>query len=129
MAPVDAVRKANSHLSILSMVDAWYQLGVNPYHNMICETPPFKLRLGIAELLFQNEDLLEESLETALFDKSIRADDLEFHSAVREWSSLIIYGDMEGYKEHFNQTKLFFKDKLDQGKIQSSALINKLLIS
>ena len=98
----------------------------NPYHNLICETPPFKLRLGIAELLFQNEDLLEESIETALFDKSIRADDLEFHSAVREWSSLIGYGDMNGYKQHFDATKLFFKDKLNHGKLQSTELIRRL---
>ena len=120
------MRKPNSHLSLLSMVDAWSQLGINPYHNLICETLPFKLRLGIAELLFQNEDLLEESIETALFDKSIRADDLEFHSAVREWSSLIGYGDMNGYKQHFDATKLFFKDKLNHGKMQSTELIRRL---
>lgn len=121
-----ALRKPNSHLSLLSMVDAWYHLGINPYHNLICETPPFKLRLGIAELLFQNEELLEESIETSLYDKSIRAHDLEFHSAVREWSSLIIYGNMQGYQEHFNRTKLFFKDMLDQGKLQSAELVRRL---
>ncbi|RYZ16670.1 MAG: prephenate dehydrogenase, partial [Sphingobacteriales bacterium] len=97
-----AEQKPNSHLSILSMVDAWYHLGVNPYDNLIAQTPPFRLRLGIAEYLFKNEDLLEESIETALYDKTIRGDDLEFHSAVREWSSIIGYGDMEGYKTHFN---------------------------
>lgn len=126
LAAIDASRKPNSHLSLLSMVDAWYHLGINPYHNLICETPPFKLRLGIAELLFQNDELLEESIETALFDKSIRADDLEFHSAVREWSSLIGYGDMNGYKQHFDATKLFFKDKLNDGKLQSTELIKRL---
>jgi prephenate dehydrogenase (NADP+) len=34
------LQKPNSHLSILSMVDAWYHLGVNPYDNLICQTPP-----------------------------------------------------------------------------------------
>jgi prephenate dehydrogenase (NADP+) len=60
------LRKPNSHLSILSMVDAWYHLGVNPYDNLICQTPPFRLRLGIAEYLFKDDELLEESIETAL---------------------------------------------------------------
>lgn len=119
-------RKPNSHLSLLSMVDAWYHLGVNPYDNLICQTPPFRLRLGIAEYLFNNEDLLEESINAAVYDKTIRGDDLEFHSAVREWSSIIGYGDMEGYKQHFEQVKSFFSERLDQGRKQSAELIRKL---
>ena len=121
-------RKPNSHLSILSMVDAWYHLGVNPYDNLICQTPPFRLRLGIAEYLFKNEELLEESIETALYDKTIRGDDLEFHSAVREWSAIIGYGDMEGYKKHFNDVQAFFKDRLEDGKKQSAELIKRLMM-
>ena len=120
--------KPNSHLSLLSMVDAWAHLGVNPYDNLICQTPPFRLRLGIAEYLFKNDDLLEESIQTALYDKSIRNDDLEFHSAVREWSSIIYYGDMEGYKQHFDQTKQFFADRLVQGRERSAELIRRLQV-
>ena len=120
--------KPNSHLSLLSMVDAWYHLGVNPYDNLIGQTPPFRLRLGIAEYLFKNEDLLEESIETALYDKTIRGDDLEFHSAVREWASIIGYGDMEGYKKHFNEVKTFFADRLEEGKKQSGELIRRLMM-
>lgn len=110
------------------MVDAWYHLGVNPYDNLICQTPPFRLRLGIAEYLFKNEELLEESIQTALYDKSIRNDDLEFHSAVREWSSIIFYGDLQGYKQHFDQVKNFFGDRLVQGREQSVELIRRLQI-
>ncbi|MDB5120543.1 MAG: prephenate dehydrogenase [Sphingobacteriales bacterium] len=121
-------RKPNSHLSLLSMVDAWHHLGVNPYDNLICQTPPFRLRLGIAEYLFKNEELLEESIQTALYDKSIRNDDLEFHSAVREWSSIIFYGDLQGYKQHFDQVKNFFGDRLVQGREQSVELIRRLQI-
>src|SRR6201996_6347065 len=122
------LQKPNSHLSILSMVDAWYHLGVNPYDNLICQTPPFRLRLGIAEYLFKNEELLEESIVTALYDKTIRGDDLEFHSAVREWSAIIGYGDMEGYKKHFNDTKAFFADRLEEGNRQSAELIRRLMM-
>jgi prephenate dehydrogenase (NADP+) len=121
------LQKPNSHLSILSMVDAWYHLGVNPYDNLICQTPPFRLRLGIAEYLFKNEELLEESIMTALYDKTIRGDDLEFHSAVREWSSIIGYGDMEGYKKHFNDVKVFFEGRLEEGNKQSAELIRRLM--
>jgi prephenate dehydrogenase (NADP+) len=122
------LQKPNSHLSILSMVDAWYHLGVNPYDNLICQTPPFRLRLGIAEYLFKNEELLEESIVTALYDKTIRGDDLEFHSAVREWSSIIGYGDMEGYKKHFNDVQSFFKGRLEEGNKQSAELIRRLMM-
>ncbi|RRN76894.1 prephenate dehydrogenase, partial [Pseudoxanthomonas sp. SGD-10] len=79
--------KSNSHLSLLAMVDAWHFLKVNPYENLIGQTPPFKLRLGIVEYLFKNDELLEDTIRTALYDKSIRGDDLEFHTAVREWAS------------------------------------------
>jgi prephenate dehydrogenase (NADP+) len=126
LAGSPGTRKPNSHLSLLSMADAWYSLGVNPYDNLICQTPPFKLRLGIVEYLFRNEELLEESITAALYDKKIRADDLEFHSAVREWSSIIGYGDMEGYKQHFEQTKQFFGDRLEQGRQQSTEMIRRL---
>ena len=61
-----------------------------------------------------------------MYDKGIRADDLEFHSAVREWASIIEYGDMDGYITHFNQVKDFFADRLQDGAKQSSRLIEKL---
>ncbi len=118
--------KSNSHLSLLAMVDAWYHLGVNPYDNLICQTPPFKLRLGIVEYLFKNETLLEDSIQTALFDKSIRGDDLEFHTAVREWASIIKYKDMDGYKTHFKEAKDFFEPLLEKGRVQSAELIRRL---
>ncbi|RKD12508.1 prephenate dehydrogenase [Pelobium manganitolerans] len=120
------LEKSNSHLSLLAMVDAWHQLGINPYDNMVCQTPPFKLRLGIVEYLFKNDDLLERTIQTALYDKSIRGDDLEFHTAVREWASLINYKDMEGYKSHFLQAKAFFEPLLERGREQSANLINRL---
>ncbi|MFC5282479.1 prephenate dehydrogenase/arogenate dehydrogenase family protein [Pedobacter alpinus] len=121
-----ALEKANSHLSLLAMVDAWHQLNINPYDNMVCQTPPFKLRLGIVEYLFKNDDLLERTIEAALYDKSIRGDDLEFHTAVREWASLIHYKDMEGYKSHFMQAKTFFEPLLEKGRAQSAELIKRL---
>ncbi|MEJ6982071.1 prephenate dehydrogenase [Pedobacter sp. P351] len=126
MAEEGDTHMPNSHLSLLAMVDSWYQMKVNPYENLICQTPPFRLRLGIAEYLFKNQDLLEETIQAALYDKGIRADDLEFHSAVREWASIIEYGDMDGYITHFNQVKDFFSDRLQDGARQSSRLIEKL---
>lgn len=122
------VRKPNSHLSLLSMAYAWYKLEINPYQNLICQTPPFRLRLGIVEYLFKNEELFEESIETALYDKSIRSDDLEFHSAVQEWATIIGYGDMNGYKELFDKTKLFFGDRLEHGRSYSTEMIRRLKI-
>ena len=121
-----ALAKPNSHLSLLAMVDAWHQLKINPYDNLIGQTPPFKLRLGIVEYLFKNDELLEETIQTALYDKSIRGDDLEFHTAVREWASIIKYKDMNGYKAHFAQAKEFFEPLLEKGRQQSAELIKRL---
>ena len=117
---------SNSHSSLLAKVDAWRHLDINPYRHLICQTPNFRLLLGITEYLFRNEDLLEESIETALFDKKIRGDDLEFHTAVREWSKIIENGDSEGYKKQFEETKAFFADRLEEGMKKSDELIKML---
>ncbi|MDP2749427.1 MAG: prephenate dehydrogenase [Nanoarchaeota archaeon] len=120
-------RKPNSHLSILTMVDAWHKLNIKPYENLICQTPVYRLRLGIAEYLFRNPELLEESINAALFDKNIRGDDLEFHTAVREWASIVDHGDLEGYGLQFDATKEFFKDRIPEGIKRSNELIMKLM--
>ncbi len=71
-------------------------------------------------------ELLEESILTALNDKSIRRDDLEFHSAVREWSTIIGNGDTNGYNKLFDETKAFFSDRLKDGKTKNDELIRRL---
>jgi prephenate dehydrogenase (NADP+) len=116
----------NSHLSLLAMVLTWARLGTNPYKNMIFQTPPFKLRVGMAEYLFMNDDLLEESMNAALFDKTIRKDDLAFHTSVQEWAHIVEIGDKKGYESHFERTKNFLADKLEEGRHKSSMLIERL---
>lgn len=118
--------KANSHLSLLAMVLTWARLGTSPYDNLICQTPPFKLRVGMAEYLFLNDELLQESLEAALFDKSIRMDDLAFHTSVQEWAHIVESGDQKGYSSHFERTKAFLADRLEEGRRLSSMLIERI---
>lgn len=38
--------RRNSHLSLLAMVDCWYQCGIVPYEHMICATPVSLVRGG-----------------------------------------------------------------------------------
>jgi prephenate dehydrogenase (NADP+) len=59
--------------------------------------------------------------------KTIRGDDLEFHTAVREWSSIIGHGDMQGYKKQFNEVQAFFDGRLEEGNKQSAELIRRLM--
>lgn len=127
MADEQQQRMPNSHLSLMSMVYAWYLMGVNPYDNLICQTPPFRLRLGIAEYLFKNEALLEESIQAALYNKEMRGDDLDFHTAVHEWTSIIYYGDMDGYKAHFHAAQQFFSNRLLDAQKLSADMIRKLM--
>ncbi len=118
--------KPNSHLSLLAMVDTWHRLNTKPYENLICQTPPFRLRVGMAEYLFLNEDLLEETIQTALYEKSIRGEDLAFHTAVHEWANIVEMGDKESYRKHFEATKHFLSDRLEEGRNKSSQLISQL---
>jgi prephenate dehydrogenase (NADP+) len=101
-------RTPNNHLSLLAMVDCWWQMGIVPYDHMICSTPVrvhhlltpdqdppppeliesfhaqlFRLWLGVTEYLFRKPDLLDEVLRVAIDDNTFRSDDLEFTFAAR----------------------------------------------
>ena len=80
----------------------------------------------MAEYLFLNETLLEESLNAALYDKSIRKDDLAFHTSVQEWAHIVEIGDSQGYEAHFRRTKTFLADRLEEGRRLSTTLIERL---
>lgn len=118
--------KPNSHLSLLSMVCTWADLGIDPFENLVCQTPPFKLRVGLAEYLFKNEALLEETIQTAIEDRSILVDDLAFHTAVHEWTNILELGDRKAYEKHFEATKRFLSDRLSEGREKSNLLFSKL---
>jgi len=119
-------RKPNSHLSLLAMVDCWHKLNINPYDHMICETPIFRLLLGIAEYLFRNSDFLDEAIEAALTDKDIRGDDLEYCLSATIWENIIHYKDMEHYRLQFEDVSGFFKERLEEASKASSSLIAKI---
>lgn len=124
------VRKPNSHLSLLGMVDAWNKLQINPYDNQL-RTPPFNVRVGIAEYLFRHPGLLNESLEAAIGNFDMRGDDLAFVCAVRDWNSLIQYGSVDGYHEKFADVEGYFrkaggKDMVAEGFAKSKDMIGKL---
>lgn len=118
--------KPNSHLSLLTMVCTWADLGINPYKNLVCQTPPFRLRVGLAEYLFLNDDLLKESLDTALNDKSNYIDDLAYHTAVHEWVNILEIGDKAAYEKQFAATSRFLGDRLAEGREKSTILLNRL---
>jgi len=119
-------RKPNSHLSLLAMVDCWNCLGINPYDHMICETPIFRLFLGIAEYLFRNNDFLDEAIEAALTDRDIRADDLEYCLSASIWENIICHKDMDHYKMQFEEVSEFFKERLSEASKASSSLIAQI---
>jgi prephenate dehydrogenase (NADP+) len=108
------------------MVCTWSELGINPYKNLVCQTPPFKLRVGLAEYLFLNDDLLEETIETALKDKTNIIDDLAFHTAVHEWTNILELGDKKAYEQHFDATKKFLAPRLEEGRRKSNELISRI---
>ncbi|TPX37670.1 hypothetical protein SmJEL517_g00579 [Synchytrium microbalum] len=118
-----STRLPNSHLSLLAMVDCWYTLKLNPYHHLICQTPPFRLLLGITEYVVANPDLLTLAIETALYDKRIRGDDMQFYSATRGWAECIAVGSFDTYRHRFEETATFFGDRLKEAGAVSSRLI------
>ena len=104
---------ANSHLSILAMVDSWAQLDIQPFaHLALAATPIFRLWIGVAEVLYRNIPALERAIEASCATPSIlsgapshRSDDLEFVIAARGWSQCVSFGSFKLYEERFAGTK------------------------
>ncbi|RKP06863.1 hypothetical protein THASP1DRAFT_31327 [Thamnocephalis sphaerospora] len=116
-------RKPNSHLSLLAIVDCWHALRINPYDHLICQTPPFRLWVGIVEYLFNDAEMLESTINAALYDMDTRGEDLHFYSAAQGWAQCIEIGSMEGYQLRFQDTSSFFQDRLaDAGKLSSEMI-------
>ncbi|PVV02838.1 hypothetical protein BB560_002694 [Smittium megazygosporum] len=120
------VKNPNSHLSLLATAVCWYQMGLDPYHHLICQTPPFRLWLGIVEYLFCDEELLDQSIEAAVNDDFTKAEDLVFFISVLGWEQCIQLNSFEGFKERFENTREFFIDKIDEAKSLSTKIISYL---
>ncbi|KAJ2815293.1 prephenate dehydrogenase (NADP(+)), partial [Coemansia erecta] len=118
--------RPNSHLSLLCAAVCWYKMDMSPYDSLVCQTPPFRMWLGIVEYLFCNHEMLEESIETALEDRYTQAEDLVFYTAVTGWGQCIELGSFEGYQERFEKTAEFLRPKLEEGKDLSTMILKKL---
>ncbi|KAH3682060.1 hypothetical protein WICPIJ_006974, partial [Wickerhamomyces pijperi] len=118
----------NSHLSLLAIVDSWYQLGIVPYDHMICSTPLFRIFLGVTEYLFCSpQGLLEKALEDAISATEFRFDDLEFTIAARGWSDIIAFGDFKLYQKEFEKTQDFFSPMLNEANALGNEMIRVIL--
>ncbi|KAM0703151.1 hypothetical protein Q7P35_009089 [Cladosporium inversicolor] len=122
--PAEKVR--NNHLSLLAMVDCWWKLGIVPYDHMICSTPLFRLWLGIAEYLYRNEDLLNESIDNAITDNTHVADDLEFTFAARDWSNRVSLGNLEGYRNKFENIQSYFSPRFAEATKVGNEMIKTI---
>ncbi|KAM5353900.1 hypothetical protein ACJ41O_000550 [Fusarium nematophilum] len=127
--PTDAPPRPNNHLSLLAMVDCWAALGIVPYDHMLCSTPLFRLRLGVTEYLFRNEDVLDAAIRTAVEDKTYRSDDLEFTFAARGWAECVSLGHFETWEKRFVSTQEFFEPRFEEAKVVGNQMIKKVLES
>ncbi|KAI7859074.1 hypothetical protein BDC45DRAFT_496806 [Circinella umbellata] len=119
-------REPNSHLSLLAMVDCWYTLRLNPYEHMVCQTPLFRLWMGITEYLFRNPSMLEDCIQAALYRKEIRPDDMEFVTCARGWAESVSLGSMEGYQKRFTETAAYFEDRFSESTILGNKMISMI---
>jgi prephenate dehydrogenase (NADP+) len=106
---------ANSHLSLLAMVDCWASLGIDPFaHLELAATPIFRMWIGVAEYLFRSQARLDAAIEAAVRDVLHRSEDLEFTLAARGWSQCISFGSFELYERRFKETADFFEPRFKE---------------
>ncbi|KIY43209.1 Prephenate dehydrogenase [Fistulina hepatica ATCC 64428] len=126
--PASGQYKANSHLSLLAMVDCWAHLGIQPFdHLAVAATPLFRLFLGVAEHLFLNQALLDSAIHSAMYDTWHRSDDLEFVVAARGWSQCVSFGNFDLYQRRFEETREFFEERFAEGTALGSQMIQAIM--
>jgi len=131
---------ANSHLSILAMVDSWAHLDIQPFaHLALAATPIFRIWIGVAEALFRNADRLERAIDAAVLipppssqdnmtpGPTHRSDDLEFVIAARGWSKCVSFGSFKLYEERFGETRRFFEGRFAEADKVGGAMIKMIL--
>ncbi|KAG0146959.1 hypothetical protein CROQUDRAFT_656752 [Cronartium quercuum f. sp. fusiforme G11] len=120
----------NSHLTLLGIVDCWYQLKINPLkHLELAATPVFKMWFGLIQFLFLNPERLESTISASIKDLSYRGDDCEFVLAARGWSQCISHGDFQVYRRRFEHTAEFFSPMFEEGKGKISEMLKFALKS
>ncbi|KAJ7500489.1 hypothetical protein B0H11DRAFT_783122 [Mycena galericulata] len=128
--PPQSKYKANSHLSLLAMVDCWAHLKIQPFlHLALAATPLFRLFLGVAEHLFLSPKMLESALDSAMHDTWHRSDDLEFVVAARGWSQCVSFGSFELYRRRFEETRVFFEGRFEEAGRLGSEMIKAIMES
>ncbi|KZT55286.1 Prephenate dehydrogenase [Calocera cornea HHB12733] len=120
--------RANSHLSLLAMVDCWAALRIRPYEHLdLAATPIFRMWIGVAEYLFRSNERLDAAVQAAVNDVSHRSDDLEFVVAARGWSQCVSFGNFDLYRERFTHTAKFFESRFAEANRVGSQMIKAIL--
>ncbi|KAK7038009.1 Prephenate dehydrogenase [Favolaschia claudopus] len=126
----NAQNNANSHLSLLAMVDCWAHLKIQPFlHLSLAATPIFRLFLGVAEHLFRSPTMLNSAIHSGLYDTWHRRDDLEFVIAARQWSQCVSFGSFELYRRRFEETRRFFEGRFEEAGVLGSEMIKAIMQS
>jgi prephenate dehydrogenase (NADP+) len=121
---------ANSHLSLLAMVDCWATLGIQPFvHLDLAATPIFRMWIGVAENLFRSQKRLDAAITAACYDVSHRSDDLEFVIGARGWSKCVSHGSFNLYKRRFQETAEFFDSRFEEATKVGTAMIKTIMDS
>ncbi len=115
--------KPNDHLSICANIDAWHNLGINPFEYKDYFTPPFAFWVGMAQHLFSSGNLLEESFNAPFDHPDLIVQDLDFVLAVSQWYNIIRHNDWKGYQTLFEETRKYFGDKVTKAKDVTDKLI------
>ncbi|KAJ7100465.1 prephenate dehydrogenase [Mycena epipterygia] len=128
--PPKSKYKANSHLSLLAMVDCWAHMQIKPFlHLALAATPLFRLFLGVAEHLFLSTTMLDGAIDSAMHDTWHRSDDLEFVVAARGWSQCVSFGSFDLYRRRFEETRLFFEGRFEEAGRLGSEMIKAVMES
>ena len=97
--------KPNSHFSIVSWFVSEASTGRNPFGSLKATTPMHTSLLCMADYLFNDRGLLEESLAAPFKFPRLRVEDLVYYTERLTWAQALLYGVKSLYESKHSEMR------------------------
>ncbi|KAF8270014.1 Prephenate dehydrogenase [Lactarius quietus] len=120
---------ANSHLSLLAMVDCWAHLGIKPLKHLdLARRRSFACGSGSPSIYFgQKSGSMLPSKRRCMMCRTAMTTSNSCVS--RGWSQCVSFGNFEWYKSRFEETASFFESRFEEAGRVGSEMIKVIMDS
>jgi prephenate dehydrogenase len=120
--------KPNSHFSIISWFVSEAVSGRNPFGSLKATTPMHTSLLCMADYLFNNKALLEESLAAPFKDPKLKVEDLVYYTERLAWAQALLYGVKSLYESKHREMREVLEEKEYASRVKEHIDLSKKVV-